>query len=223
MRSMNRWLRKELILPAAAVYALFAPMTGAQAALVTYSFTGSLDPSYDPDGEFPVSGSFQFNNNTSGRGGVHHGAVTGFILNIGDHTSSFAEGANAIMISKNIPLNLGNGDRWALVAAAGGDDILSDGTVFRPFSFDLRFELSGGGLTNMDLQNPPGLNGGVSGRWRLLFDDENRIPGAYVGSISNLTLTAVPLPAAVLLFGAGLISLVGLGAGGLRNLRDPRA
>jgi hypothetical protein len=27
------------------------------------------------------------------------------------------------------------------------------------------------------------------------------------------------LPAAVFLFGAGLISLVGLGAGGLRNLR----
>ncbi len=53
-------------------------------------------------------------------------------------------------------------------------------------------------------------------QWRLDFGGA----GNYVvGSLAHLT--AVPLPAAVILFGAGLISLVGLGAGGLRNLRRP--
>jgi len=33
----------------------------------------------------------------------------------------------------------------------------------------------------------------------------------------------VPLPAVAILFGAGLIALVGLGAGGLRNLRRTQA
>lgn len=48
--------------------------------------------------------------------------------------------------------------------------------------------------------------------------------GVQAGVSGVLTsLTAVPLPAAVILFGAGLISLVGLGAGGLRNLRGSRA
>jgi hypothetical protein len=36
-------------------------------------------------------------------------------------------------------------------------------------------------------------------------------------------LIATPLPASAILFGVGLIALVGLGAGGLRNLREPRA
>jgi hypothetical protein len=35
-------------------------------------------------------------------------------------------------------------------------------------------------------------------------------------------LIATPLPASAVLFAVGLIALVGLGAGGLRNLRGPR-
>jgi hypothetical protein len=56
--------------------------------------------------------------------------------------------------------------------------------------------------------------------FRLVFG-----PDSVAGGVSGVvtSLTAVPLPAAVLLFGAGLISLVGLGAGGLRNLRGARA
>ena len=51
------------------------------------------------------------------------------------------------------------------------------------------------------------------------FKDGNLV--RVQGALNSLTV--VPLPAAVLLFGAGLISLVGLGAGGLRNLRWPQA
>ncbi|MDF0675130.1 MAG: hypothetical protein P0120_12455 [Nitrospira sp.] len=222
MRMMKRWLRRGFILQVAAVCALSVPISAAKAALVTYSFTGNINIAGNPS----VSGSFQFDNATGGSGGVYNGAVTGFTLNLnlntGTYTSSFVPGANAVTISQNMPLGGGIVDRWALVTAATGEAI--SGTTTRPFSFDLRLDHEGGGLfTDTSLQDPPGLsslNGG-SAKWRLFFEDADGTPSAYLGSISNLT--AVPLPAAVLLFGAGLISLVGLGAGGLRNLRASKA
>jgi len=48
--------------------------------------------------------------------------------------------------------------------------------------------------------------------WRLIFD-----PGSKSVSGVMTAMTVVPLPAAVILFGAGLIALVGLGAGSWRQ------
>lgn len=220
MRMMKRWLRRGLILPAAAVCAFSVPISAAQAALVTYSFTGTVDNTASKD---TISGLFRFDNATGGSGGVYNGAVTGFTLKIEGfgHNSFFAPGANAVTISQNMPLGSGMVDRWALVTAATGD-VISGTTA--PFNFDLRLDQKGGGLfTDTSLQDPPSLSSLNGGRaqWRLFFEDVNGNPSVYLGSISSLT--AVPLPAAVLLFGAGLISLVGLGAGGLRNLRASKA
>ena len=215
MQLIKRWLKRGFILPAAAVYVLSVPI-GAQAALVNYSFTGKLDG--DTVGLFPVFGSFQYDNGTVGSGGVFNGTVTDFMVTVGGYTSHFTSGANAITISQNIPMGGSTGDRWGLVSAATGPDL----NGFTPFSFDLRLNRIGGGL-NTSVQDPPSLgslNGG-SARWRLFFEDADGNPAAYLGSITSLT--AVPLPAAVLLFGAGLISLVGLGAGGLRNLRGTQS
>lgn len=220
MRMMKRWLRKGIMLQVAAVCALAVPITAAQAALVTYSFTGSIDNITPKD---TISGSFQFDNATGGSGGVYNGAVRGFTLNIEGigHNSFFAPGANAVTISQSMPLGSGIVDRWALVTAATGG-VISGTTA--PFSFDLRLDHKGEGLfTDTSLQDPPSLSSLNGGRaqWRLFFEDVDGNPSVYLGSISSLT--AVPLPAAVLLFGAGLISLVGLGAGGLRNLRRVNA
>jgi heme A synthase len=46
-----------------------------------------------------------------------------------------------------------------------------------------------------------------------------------VGTVSGVltALTAVPLPAAVILFGAGLVALVGLGAGSWRQKKNSLA
>lgn len=214
------WFRRGGILAAVAVCSLLFPLTGAQAALVTYSFAGNFDG--DPLGMTPITGSFQFDNGTSGSGGVYNSAVTGMSVTIGSgagsYTSVLAPGANAVTISQNI--NLGGGvlgDRWALVTAAGGPQVGD----FSPFRFDLRFDGDGDMLTSTNLQDPPSLSTVSAARWRLMFEDSNGDPIALRGSITSLT--AVPLPAAVILFGAGLISLVGLGAGGLRNLRGSRA
>lgn len=221
MQLIKRWFKKGFMLQAAAVCALAVPITAAQAALVTYSFTGSLD---NPSSPLLVSGSFQFENATSGSSGVYNGAVTAFTLKFGPvgaaiYESSFIPGANAVTISQNVPM-MGGGivDRWALVTAATGGEISGS----TPFNFDLRLDHKDGGLfTDTSLQDPPSLSNLTTGRWRLIFENANGVPSAYLGSINNLT--AVPLPAAVLLFGAGLISLVGLGAGGLRNLRGSKA
>lgn len=225
MQMMRRWFTRGFMLSAAAICILSVPVTAAQAALMTYSFAGNLDG--DTTGSLQISGLFKYDSSTVGSGGVYNGTVKDYNFNLSFlgssgpellYTSSFSAGANAITITKNISLGSGVGDRWELVTAASGDP-LSDGST--PFSFGLRLNQIGGGL-NMNVQDPPGLGGlnGGSARWRLLFEDADGVPGAYVGSITSLT--AVPLPTAVLLFGAGLFSLVGLGAGGLRNLRTSK-
>lgn len=206
------------MLPAALACALLIPITAAQAALVSYSFTGITD-AQDPQDLLSVSGSFQFDNATDGNSGIYNGAVKGLNLKIGGYTSSFTPGINGVKISLNGELGGGlTGDRWALVSAAIGPPL--DDTV--PFYFDLHLDRQGGGLfANADLQDPPSFSSLSEARWRLFFEDAHGIPFASVGSITSLT--AVPLPPAVLLFGAGLIALIGLGVGGLRNLGEPQS
>ena len=96
--------------------------------------------------------------------------------------------------------------------------------VYSPFLFDLNLDREGGLFANTDMQNPPSLSGIfplTSTRWRLVFESATGNMVRVQGALNSLK--AVPLPAAVILFGAGLISLIGLGAGGLRNLRWPQA
>ena len=230
MTMLKQLLRSGLILPAAAVCVLSVSFSTAHAALVnhSFSFTGNLAPDLDPLGLIPVTGAFQLKNVTGISPGVYDGAVTSFTLNIGGvYTSTFRPGINGVTISQNIALGSGNGDRWELVSAATGPQLTS-GTppvTYTPFRFDLLLDRVDGLFSDASLQDPPSIGAlnspmNVTGRWRLFFEDANGNPSAYVGSITNLT--AVPLPTAVLLFGAGLISLVGLGAGGLRNLRTSK-
>ncbi|MDH4078453.1 MAG: hypothetical protein OEU68_01405 [Nitrospira sp.] len=236
MRMIRSLFSRGGILAAAAVCSLLVPFAAAQAAPVTYSFAGNFDN--DPSSIYSVSGTFTFDNARSGSGGVYNGAVTDFTWSysangILQYTSTYTPGANAVTVAKDMPSLFGGTlDRWALVSAATSTELLvptgnpADG-AFAPFNFDLRYDRTGGGLfSDTSLQDPPsfGSLGGVPAsdrvRWRLFFEDAGGIPSAYVGSITSLT--AVPLPAAVVLFGAGLISLVGLGAGGLRNLHGSK-
>jgi hypothetical protein len=66
------------------------------------------------------------------------------------------------------------------------------------------------GIDSFDLKN----------QWRLVFEPGGK---AVSGFISAMSITAVPLPAAVILFGAGLIALVGLGAGSWRKRNNSLA
>jgi len=87
---------------------------------------------------------------------------------------------------------------------------------FDPSEF--RLELKHANMFANDNLQPPSLDGVLrkSSR-RLNLEDGDEARASIKGGFSQLM--AVPLPAAVVLLSAGLISLVGLGAGGLRNLR----
>ena len=134
------------------------------------------------------------------------------------YTSSSVSDVNAITtVANNVDLDGVNGARWQLVTAATGLPL----NGYIPFRFDLQLDKEGGVFTNTDLQNPPSLSSLTGTRWRLIFENAGGNLVRVQGALNSLT--TVPLPAAVILFGAGLISLVGLGAGGLRNLRRPQA
>lgn len=223
MQTKKQLSIKGVVLPAIALCSLLFG-NAAQAALVSYSFTGSvgaisgalLSPTMNLTSA--VIGSFQFDDATGGVGGNYPGAVKAMTVGIGGYTSSFAPGANAVTIFQNTNLGSGIGDRWKLVTNATGLPI----SGYTPLSFDLQLDREGGGLfSNTNLQNPPSLASLTASRWRLIFENSDGNLVRVQGALNSLT--AVPLPAAVLLFGAGLISLVGLGAGGLRNLRGTQA
>jgi hypothetical protein len=225
MQIMKQLSIKGLFLPAIALCSLLLSGNAAHAALVNYSFTGGVSDVNAPlqptvNLLSPVSGTFQFDNATGGVGGNYPGAVTNMSLNIGGYTSSFALGANAVTIFNQIDLGAGIiGDRWKLVTEATGGPI----NGYSPFRFDLKLDQEGGAaFNNVDLQSPPSFGTLTGSRWRLIFENADGDLVRVQGALNSLSLTAVPLPAAVLLFGAGLISLVGLGAGGLRNLRWPQ-
>jgi len=222
MKTKKQWSIIGIVLPAVALCSLLLSGNTAHAALVTYSFTGGVSHVNSPllstvNGMSPVSGTFQFDNSPA-VGGNYPGVVSNMSLNIGGYTSSFAPGADAVTILKNIDLGDGfNGDRWRLVTTATGLPI----NGYSPFRFDLNLDREGSLFANTDMQNPPSLSSLTGNRWRLIFENSNGSLVRVQGALNSLT--AVPLPAAVVLFGAGLISLVGLGAGGLRNLRWPQA
>ncbi|MCC6142130.1 MAG: hypothetical protein IT389_16125 [Nitrospira sp.] len=215
---------KGLFLPAIALCSLFVTGNVAQAALVSYSFTGSVTQLNGPllgtysigavNAGSTISGSFQFDNGAA-TGGSYNGVVKNFTLNnLNGSTAVQTSGANAISILKNIDLGDGfNGDRWRLATDVSGNAVGG----LKPYQFDLNLDREGSLFSNTNMQNPPSLGTLTGTRWRLIFENASGNLVRVQGTLNSLT--AVPLPAAMLLFGAGLISLVGLGAGGLRNLR----
>ncbi|MBH0201197.1 MAG: hypothetical protein HP496_02565 [Nitrospira sp.] len=235
MQTMKQWFSRGFVLPAAAVCALLVPCTTVQAALVNYSFTGTVGDvskalkSTMPSGS-SMWGTFSFDNETPSTppgSGRYMGAIQSFSLNFGSYSVSLdpTGDTNAIRI-----VDSSSGDLWRLKTSVTGNSIESvEGINTRhyvpaEFRMDLEDE-DGEAITGTSpLQNPPSLGDLSSNRWRLVFEDENSGRTVRVqGLFNSVSLTAVPLPAAVLLFGAGLISLVGLGAGGLRNLRGAKA
>jgi hypothetical protein len=221
MQIMKQVSIKGLFLPSIVLCSLLVFAGPSEAAPVTFSFDGSI--SGVSGALFPTLGTGSMSGNVtfdSAAGpivpgtGIYLNSITGLNLNIGGYLASYAPGANGIFILNSPPLGgLDNVTAFSSVTGGAINGVL-------PTSFQLSLtDPSGNVFSSLSLPTtPPSLSSFATNQWRLDFGGG---AGNYiVGSLAHLT--AVPLPAAVILFGAGLISLVGLGAGGLRNLRWPQ-
>jgi hypothetical protein len=194
-------------------------VTPATAAIIQYSFTGTVD-TVNPQlsSKFNtsqlMSGLVTVNtSDTNGLTTIGNYAITPFSLNIGGYTATMGT-SGQVEIRNGLP---GLDGFNVTVNAPNGLNV----NFLAPRIFEIQLRGPASIFSNDALPTTPPSVSAFSNfnQWRLVFG-----PGlgrAVSGIVTNLTV--VPLPTAVILFGAGLISLVGLGAGGLRNLRWPQA
>lgn len=196
------------------------PANEARADLVTYNFTGAVGHVSTP--LFPalnagqtLSGSFTFDtaiadSRGSASAGRYNDAITGMTVNVGAWSASL--GSEGSHNNNVINIRDGSSDTFEVRAPLSGDGVGS----YEPLYFRLTLKDPSGAVFGDDSlpSTAPSLSSFASDGFRLVFTSENGIAKVR----GNLTsLTAVPLPASVILFGAGLIALVGLGAGSWRQ------
>ena len=228
MRTIQQLSIKGLFLPAIALCSLLVVAETSRAAPVpvTFSFTGSVSgvtglqlPSLIPPGLNNMSGDVTYDSaapQVFPGTGFYPDSIMGLTLNInlnsGSYQALYASGSNGIFII-NSPAGGGDDNITAFSSATSASSIA--GTL--PVSFYVSLsDPTGNVFSNLDLPTTPpsvGSFASTSNAWGLVFANGDKVVGSFN------TLTSVPLPAAVILFGAGLIALVGLGAGGLRYLR----
>lgn len=207
------------------------------AATITYNFQGTvnhvgnqLSPPPPPFGttgpSSAMSGSMTVNTSDTASGAVNGSyKIENFEVTIGTYTATYtpATGSFGQVDIRNGAGGAPGADRFIVtVTPLTGDSV----RFFAPrlFEIDLRGPNSPSTIfNNDDLPNPAPSIASFTTRniFSLHFGPGNGNPREVSGVVTSLT--AVPLPAAVILFGAGLVALIGLGAGGLRNLRVPEA
>ena len=228
MRTMKTWFRRGGILAAGLVLCSGLVATPAMAASITYNFTGDVR-------EVNPLVSSQFNNSMTMKGSMtvdmvdqepgdsSYGfyEVQSFNVTIGGYTATLRpSSAGSIEILNDLLTNTGSltDGLFAAMEQINGNNVNLLGPRFFAISLFGPDTLFG---SDALLMSPPSVSSfNEVNDFRLVFGLIG-VPGVVSGVVTSLT--AVPLPAAVLLFGAGLISLVGLGAGGLRNLRGAKA
>ncbi len=188
----------------------------AVAASITFNFTGAVSdvhPSLFPtfNTSQTLSGSYTFNSltpdsNPSGNIGRYNGTIQALTVNLGSYTATLGNSGSNFIEIRNQP----SSDAYEVRAPLTGPMV----NGFSPLRF--RIELidpSATAFTNDHLPTtPPSLSSFAASRFRIIFED-----GDGNARVRGSLLTLVPIPTAVLLFGAGLIALVGFGAGGWRK------
>jgi hypothetical protein len=207
--------------------ALLAAPDRSQAASISFNFSGSVGnvfggvftpQGFGADGfttSLPVSGGGTYNSNSTDANsnpniGRYNNPIQDFSLSVGTYVASFAPGNSFIRVTNS--------------AAGTGSDIYElrvNGLLgnavngYTPTSFLLELtDPSGTAFSNAALPSgPPSLSSFATSQFRLIFGSAStRVQGALT--------SLVPLPAAVWLFGAGLIALVGLGSRGLVSRKE---
>lgn len=176
-------------------------MSPAMAATITYNFTGDISGSIPP---VIVSGFITVNqtdSNSNSNIGTYN--VQDFRVAIGSNflTMTGTSGVATIM----------NG-----TGALGSSQDLFSVVLNGPAVYDFQLIGPNNLFTGDALPNPvPSLSSFSNNRFHLFFSGFQPVDGTLTA------MTAVPLPTAMILFGVGLVALIGLGTGGLRNVRTP--
>ena len=190
-------------------------VTPAMAAPLTFNFTGVIggDSPLVTALSFPQPLSatytidFDSSSGTTGNNvGGYDGAIKNLTINIGStYTAQLTPGINFIDIQQ-FP-NPGGYDDFSMRAHISGAGVPGTTGMFTPSYFYIDFIRPPGIFGNASTQ--PNIGGIVgSANFRVVFDKglgTNEIHGT--GNTSP-----VPLPPAMILFGAGLAALIGLGA-----------
>ncbi|NOS79743.1 MAG: hypothetical protein HOP35_17565 [Nitrospira sp.] len=196
----------------------------ATAALITYNFTGDVTHVHSQ-----LTSSFSTNPSPSAMSGfvtlntvdtnvldtkVGNYTVTNFSVTIGSYTATM--GTSGLVEIKDGTPGL---DRViGTINSPNGPNV----NFLAPRLFDVQLRGPAGTFSGDALPTTaPSISSFTNfNRWRLIFGPEGN--GKVVrGTITSLT--AVPLPTAVLLFGAGLVALAGLGAGSRRQRKNSLA
>ncbi|MBU6435353.1 MAG: hypothetical protein KGS09_18640 [Nitrospirae bacterium] len=191
--------------------ACFLPNAPASADILQFSFTGavsdvnsSLFPTFNNGqtlfGSITVDSSTP-DTNSSGPISQYNNAIKNLTLSLGPMiNATLGATDNSIQIH-----HFASFDRYAIGAPLTGSPVPVIGVTPVSFNFD----------GDASPAFPPSLSSFMSNHWRLTFSGAGN--PTILGSLTSLTLTSVPLPAAVILFGTGLVALAGLGAGNWRR------
>lgn len=200
--------------------------TPATAATITYSFSGAVDRvqpqlSSTFNTTQPMSGFMTVNTGVISptHPGIGTYTITNFSLDIGTYHASSTEPNNQVIITDRIS----GLDRLNVTvnnpSGAPVPNPIHPSILYSPLGFDIQLRGPAGSTFSSDAlpTTVPSISSVFTNfnQWRLIFTE-----GRVVGGTMTAALTAVPLPAAVILFGAGLVALVGLGAGSWRQKKN---
>lgn len=198
------------------------PANQAMADFVQFNFSGAVSHVSTP--LFPalnagqtLSGSFTYDtatpdSNGSPSIGRYNDAITLLSVNLGPFAGTL--GAESPGNNNFVRVVNSSTDTFDVRAPLTGSLVGS----YEPLYFRITLKDPSGavfGDTSLPtLTTAPSLSSFATDRFRIVFENGSGIAKVR-GSLT--ALTAVPLPPAVILFGAGLIALVGLGAGSWRK------
>jgi hypothetical protein len=200
-------------------------VTPASATLITFHFTGEVtgigsnvvSPSDYVVGSL-LQGTYTFESTTGNAGGpivgIYPGTIqvpSGLDFQLGSYASPVSSSPpNEIRVTNGLAF-----DRYHVESGISGTGSGPAVNGHDPVSFDFTLVGPSSIFSDNSLKTlPPGVDSFVNGNvFRVHFAGG---PSSIVsGIITNIT--AVPLPPAVILFGAGLVALIGLGAGNWRK------
>jgi hypothetical protein len=197
------------------------------------SSDNTIPPPFSPvpftTGLVALNGAFTFEGNTvnllqglSSVTGVYGNPITNLTFTLGSNSyndTTPSSSSNSILVQNNLGFGISIKDQYQLERGISGD---SAGGGYNPLEFKIDILGDANGThrlfdnTSLPLL-PPGVDSignfktlnGVFPTFRVTFTDGTNSL-VVAGTLTNLVAT--PLPPAVILFGAGLVALIGLGA-----------